>query len=77
MIQICRTPPEKAADLIKLLILYLKRRISALSAAAARSIADGYASNTWKKVGKIIQNWQNFWMNNGMTDTGIWFKSDK
>ena len=40
----------------------------------ARSMADGYESETWKKVHGRLREWRCIWTSNGITDTALWVK---
>lgn len=40
----------------------------------ARSMADGYGSDTWQRVHGHLQEWRCIWTSNGVTDTALWVK---
>jgi predicted O-methyltransferase YrrM len=42
----------------------------------SRSLADGYASESWKEFHERVQDWQSIWTSDGVTDTAAWFKPD-
>jgi predicted O-methyltransferase YrrM len=40
----------------------------------SRGLQDGYASETWAVLGRLIAGWRCIWTTDGVTDTAAWLK---
>jgi predicted O-methyltransferase YrrM len=54
--------------------IYLPRRHKS-RAPNSRDYEDGYASVKWEQFAKMVANWRNIWITNGVWDTALWIKA--